>query len=239
MYKDFIQTVLKINQKLKIYIDTKLQNEDLEYCGTTGYGGDNSLNIDIKAEKLFINDLICFADIYSEEIGLIKSKDKSKIKDAKIIIDPLDGSDNFLSNLSYYGTSIALQINGITKVGIVYNLVDSTYIIKDENNKITTNKREYAKAKIGIFERAYKFPNICKKLYDKNIKYRSPGAVALSLADAKNYNFVLFGGDMRSFDLEAGLYINNDLNLYKTDHFLLLAKNIKIFNEIKEIIKEE
>lgn len=239
MIKKFIETTLKTNQKLKEYIDTKLQPNDLEYEGTKGHGGDKSLNIDLKAEKLFIDALLPFGDIYSEEIGYIKSDKSSKIKDAKIIIDPLDGSDNFLSGLKYYGTSVALQIDGDTKVGIVYNLVDGSYIYKDEKGFINNqnNTRDII-PKIGIFERAYIYPSISQKLIQNYYKYRSPGAIALSLANAENYNFVLFGGSMREFDLEAALYINNHLNVYKTEQFLLLSKNIKIFNEIKEIIKE-
>ncbi len=234
--KKFIQACLEANKELKNYIDTELTKEDLEYGGTIGYGGDNSLNIDLKAEQIFIDHLLPFGDIYSEERGLIKSNSTLKIKNSTFIIDPLDGSDNFLSDLKYYGTSVALQIDGITKLGVVYNLVNGTYIAKDMDGKIYTNKREVTNSKIGIFERAYKFPEICQKFYDKNIKYRSPGAVALSLADARNYNFVLFGGSMRTFDLEASLYINSDLYIYKSDKFLLLCKNIQIFEKIKNIL---
>ncbi len=239
MYNHFIETVLKTNKYLKNYIDNHLSQQDIEYNGTIGYGGDKSLNFDIKAEKRFIYELMPFGDIYSEESGLTISEDPNKIKGARIVIDPLDGSDNFLSGLKYYGTSVALQIDGETKAAIVYNLVDGTYIIKDEKGVVNTNRSISAISKMAVFERSYKYPKICEKLYEKGIKHRAPGAVALSLANAQNYSFVLFGGKLRSFDLEAALFINSNLNIYKNEEFLLLAKNIEIFNEIKEIIKEE
>ena len=102
---------------------------------------------------------------------------------------------------------------------------------------VKSNQRVINSSKIGIFERAYRYPKVCNDLYEKNMKYRSPGAVAISLAFAKNYNFVLFGGDMRSFDIEAALYINNDLHTYKNSNFLLLSKNIKIFDKLKKLLK--
>jgi len=242
LYKStFIKAVILANKELLTYINNELKLEDLNYSKQIGYGGDKTLNIDLIAEEIFIRYLEVFGNIYSEECGRL-----SDDKNFDIIIDPLDGSDNFSSNLPYYGTSIALVSNDKTIAGFVCNLVNGilTYKAFDEEVKyeylldnrdnllITSNK------KIGIFERAYAYPNICTKLRQENIKFRSPGAVALSLCDAKNYDFVLFVGNIREFDILASLYICNDLFLYKTDKFVLIAQNIQKFNQIKEILKE-
>ncbi|WP_122892766.1 inositol monophosphatase family protein [Arcobacter peruensis] len=242
LYKStFIKAVILANKELLTYINNELKLEDLNYSKQIGYGGDKTLNIDLIAEEIFIRYLEVFGNIYSEECGCL-----SDDKNFDIIIDPLDGSDNFSSNLPYYGTSIALVSNDKTIAGFVCNLVNGilTYKAFDEEVKfeylldnrdnllITSNK------KIGIFERAYAYPNICTKLRQENIKFRSPGAVALSLCDAKNYDFVLFVGNIREFDILASLYICNDLFLYKTDKFVLIAQNIQKFNQIKEILKE-
>ncbi|APW66153.1 inositol phosphatase [Poseidonibacter parvus] len=242
LYKStFIKAVILANKELLTYINNELKLEDLNYSKQIGYGGDKTLNIDLIAEEIFIRYLEVFGNIYSEECGRL-----SDDKNFDIIIDPLDGSDNFSSNLPYYGTSIALVSNDKTIAGFVCNLVNGilTYKAFDEEVKyeylldnrdnllITSNK------KIGIFERAYAYPNICTKLRQKNIKFRSPGAVALSLCDAKNYDFVLFVGNIREFDILASLYICDDLFLYKTDKFVLIAQNIQKFNQIKEILKE-
>ena len=242
LYKStFIKAVILANKELLTYINNELKLEDLNYSKQIGYGGDKTLNIDLIAEEIFIRYLEVFGNIYSEECGRL-----SDDKNFDIIIDPLDGSDNFSSNLPYYGTSIALVSNDKTIAGFVCNLVNGilTYKAFDEEVKfeylldnrdnllITSNK------KIGIFERAYAYPNICTKLRQENIKFRSPGAVALSLCDAKNYDFVLFVGNIREFDILASLYICDDLFLYKTDKFVLIAQNIQKFNQIKEILKE-
>jgi myo-inositol-1(or 4)-monophosphatase len=211
-YKNsFIEAVILANKELYTYINTNLSLNDYEYSNTVGFGGDNSLKIDLIAENIFIKHLEKFGNIYSEECGL-----KSTNKECTIVIDPLDGSNNFYSNLPYYGTSVALQKNGIIIAGFVTNLVSG--IIKyrafdDEIKYFSIIKDEYftpinvSKTKFSIFERAYKYPAICDFLSKNNIKYRSLGAVALSLSEANNYNFVLYGGEIRDFDVAAALYI--------------------------------
>lgn len=242
LYKSsFIKAVILANKELFIYINNKLTNEDLNYSQKIGFGGDKTLNIDLIAENIFIKYLEVFGNIYSEECGLL-----SDDKKFNIVIDPLDGSDNFSSNLPYYGTSVALVYEKETIAGFVCNLVNGVltyrafgsdvkieYFLKNRNDLIVSKDK-----KIGIFERAYISPEICKKLLDKKLKFRSPGAVALSLCNAKNYHFVLFAGSLREFDILASLYICNELFLYKTNKFVLITENKQIFYQIKEIIKE-
>lgn len=244
LYKNnFIKAVLSSNKELYTYIHTNLNSNDLSYSNTIGYGGDNSLNIDLYAEKLFIKDLKAFGNIYSEECGFIDT-----YSDFDIIIDPIDGSDNFMSGLPYYGTSIALKYKDEIIAGFVYNLATDIMIYKAFNSEVISLKLlDFSSldsdikrvSKIGIFERAYAYPKICQKLYENKIKYRSPGAVALSLSNAKNYDFVLFCGDIREFDIAAALYISSDLFIYKTHKNLLISKNKLKFELIKEFIKEE
>ena len=242
-YKNnFIEAVILANRELHTYLNTNLSLNDYEYTNITGFGGDNSLKIDLIAENIFIKHLEQFGNIYSEECGL-----KTTNKEFTIIIDPLDGSNNFYSNLPYYGTSVALQKDEITIAGFVTNLVTGiiTYRAFDEeigyfsllkNEEITS--LNINKTKISIFERAYEYPLICEQLSKNNIKFRSLGAVALSLCDAKNYDFVLYCGKIREFDIAASLYINKNLYIYETKKVLLISQNKQMFNLIKEIIKE-
>ena len=243
LYKrNFIEAVILANKELHTYINTNLSLNDYEYTNITGFGGDNSLKIDLIAENIFIKHLEIFGNIYSEECGL-----KTTNKEFTIVIDPLDGSNNFYSNLLYYGTSVALQKDGTTIAGFVTNLISS--IIKyrafdDEIKYFSLIKNEEImpvnteKTKISVFERAYEYPIICQKLSRNNIKFRSLGAVALSLSDAQNYDFVLYCGNIREFDIVASLYICKDLYIYKTDISLLVSKNKQKFDLVKEFIKE-
>ncbi len=239
-YEDFTNSVIGANKELYEYINTHMSSFDLEESQTVGFGGDNSLNIDLIAEKIFIKHLSKYGDIYSEEIGLISSK-----SNIKIIIDPLDGSHNFQSQLPFYGTSVALEIDKKIEAGFVCNLCNAIliYRVKELKKQLCIlNKKEIPffnikKSEIGIFERAYAYPKICKKMFEKNIKYRSCGAIALSLAYAHNFNFVLFAGRLREFDIAASSYICKDLFFYEDEEFLIVAKSKQNLLQIKEIIK--
>lgn len=240
--EEFIEAVKLSNKELHTYINNHITTQDFEYSDTIGFGGDNSLKIDLIAEDIFIKHLEKFGNIFSEECGL-----KTANKEFTIIIDPLDGSNNFYSNLPYYGTSIALQKDNETIAGFVTNLVTGviTYRAFDDEvrffsiiemkDKCFFHKQ---KSKISVFERAYEYPKICQDLNIQKIKFRCLGAVALSLSDANNYNFVLYAGNIRDFDILAALYICKDLYIYKTEKILLISKDEVKFSLIKEIIKE-
>lgn len=242
-YKNsFIEAVILANKELYTYINKNLSLNDYIYTNITGFGGDNSLKIDLVAENIFIKYLEKFGNIYSEECGFLDTQ-----KEFTIIIDPLDGSNNFYSNLPYYGTSVALQKDGVTIAGFVTNLVSSVikyrafdgeikYFSLIKNEEIVPI--DIIKTKISVFERAYKYPFICQKLSENSIKFRSLGAVALSLCDAPNYDFVLYCGKIREFDIVASLYICKNLFIYKTKKALLISQDKLKFALIKEIINE-
>ncbi len=242
-YKNsFIEAVILANKELYSYINKNLSLNDYIYTNITGFGGDNSLKIDLVAENIFIKYLEKFGNIYSEECGFLDTQ-----KEFTIIIDPLDGSNNFYSNLPYYGTSVALQKDGVTIAGFVTNLVSSVikyrafdgeikYFSLIKNEEIVPI--DIIKTKISVFERAYKYPFICQKLSENSIKFRSLGAVALSLCDAPNYDFVLYCGKIREFDIVASLYICKNLFIYKTKKALLISQDKLKFALIKEIINE-
>ncbi|RXJ96225.1 inositol phosphatase [Malaciobacter molluscorum] len=239
---DFINDCIKANKQIYEYVNTHISTDDLNYSGKVGFGGDKTLNIDFKAEEIFILHLKKYGSIYSEESGYIFSNTNKKI-----IIDPIDGSDNISSDLPYFGTSVALQENNEVVVGVVCNLSTGILTYKTKYKKLTkidlkTNKEidifTINSAKFAVIERAYTNPKICEQLYKHNIKFRSLGAIALSLCDARNYKFVLFIGKIREFDIAAALYICSDLNVYKNDEFLIVAKNTHIFNLVKDTINK-
>ena len=77
-------------------------------------------NIDKAAENIVI-DVIkkSYPDhsIVTEEAGVVAGKDTAY----QWIIDPLDGTTNFVKGLPHYSVSIALRINGRTEVACVYD----------------------------------------------------------------------------------------------------------------------
>jgi len=202
-----------------------------------GYGGDISMKIDLLAEDIFIKEFKKYGNIFSEECGFIDNDLKKTF-----IIDPIDGSFNISNGFPYYGSSVALKNKKgqITKAFIV-NLATGDYFYKDKKVKIENNIF-YHKIQTSslnemiLFEKAYANIDLCEKLAKNNIKYRSPGALALSLALAHRCKAVIFKGEIREFDIAAGIYFNNELNLKIKNDTILLAKNKKDFKYLEGII---
>ncbi|MDX4036481.1 inositol monophosphatase family protein [Aliarcobacter skirrowii] len=233
--------VIKANIEVLNYLKNSLKKDDFIYTNQIGFGGDNSLKIDIIFENIFIEHLKEFGNIFSEECGFKNFK-----KDITFVIDPLDGSNNFSSNLPYYGTSVAIKRGEEIIGGFVANLALETLVYRfldDEVVYLSLNSNKYLKnrinssSKVAVFERGYKYPDICKILNDKNIKFRVLGATAISLANARDYDFVLFMGELRAFDIDAAMYICKDLYKIVKNNLIFLTKSKDCFNDFKEIIK--
>ncbi len=203
-----------------------------------GAGGDVSREIDIMAEKIFIKYLGSFGTIYSEESGKIGEGAYH------IILDPIDGSDNFLSQIPYFGASIALEVEGEVVVGVISNFANGDIFVKTReyfrvakmDNPIFRSEEVNPCASVGIFERAYRSKIYAKRLYDAQIKYRIPGASALSFAYAHRVDFVIFDGKMRDYDAKAGLFMCENLYKYEYNDLILICKDLKQFNYLKNIL---
>lgn len=240
--KNIKKRVIKANIEIFKYIKKSLRKEDFQYTNKIGFGGDKTLKIDKIFEDIFIKNLKDYGNIFSEECGFKDFK-----KDLTFVIDPLDGSNNFFSNTPYFGTSVALKKDGKIIGGFVANLANETLIYKILDKKpkyisLQTGKKikrlENSSSKVAVFERGYKYPNICKVLNDKNIKFRILGATALSLANARDFTFVLFKGDLREFDIDAGLFISKDLYIKIEEDMIFVTKYKEVFYAFNEIIKQ-
>ena len=82
--------------------------------------GDFVSAADRKAEKIVFEELSKARPGYSflmEESGVVEGKDDQH----RWIIDPLDGTTNFLHGIPVFGVSIALETQGKLVAGVVYN----------------------------------------------------------------------------------------------------------------------
>ncbi len=236
---DFLKTALKANREVFEAINL-IDKESMYQKHTKGAGGDISSGFDLVAEKIFFEHLSRFGSIESEESGVMNDGEY------KIIIDPIDGSDNITSNFSYYGTSVALlNSDGILEDAIVCNLASNEVFWISEGEvpmygKLFDDKWDRIEknnfSKIGIFERAYDNPKIVQLLKDNKIKFRSPGAVALSLAYAHWVDFVIFVGPIRIYDVVAGLALCKDLEVIIQEDFAIVSKDKEIVAKLFGIL---
>ncbi|HRK63488.1 MAG TPA: inositol monophosphatase family protein, partial [Terricaulis sp.] len=77
---------------------------------------------DLKAEKTIYEDLAKARPGYGflmEERGEVEGTDKTN----RWIVDPLDGTSNFLHGIPHFAISIGLEREGVLVAGVVYNPV--------------------------------------------------------------------------------------------------------------------
>ncbi len=194
-----------------------------------GAGGDVSSRLDLFAEAVFVKHLSSFGQIESEESGVMGEGEE------RIIIDPIDGSSNALSLFPFYGTSVAkINAEGILDAAVVCNLANGDIFLKSATTKVQQGKlfsttfhtpHTAPTAEIGLFEKAYANPLLVAALDKEKLKFRSPGAIALSLAYAHSVKYVLFVGAFRIYDFAAGLALCEGLEVIVEADYVIVSKD--------------
>lgn len=233
---EFIDSSIAANQEIYKLINTF--PNDLKESKTLGYGGDISIMIDLKAEEIFVKYLSKYGKIFSEESG------EQGEGEFTIVVDPLDGSNNFKANFPYFGSSVALKDKDGVKVAVVTNLANQDLFIKTDESFVKgklfkstfENIKKNSFSEIGVFEKAYKSKIYAKKLREKGVKYRVPGAFALSLAYGHDLRFVIFEGKVREFDACAGRFMCSDLYLYESDEIFIVSQDEATFRMLRDMI---
>lgn len=208
-----------------------------------GAGGDVSSALDLMAESVFVEYLSPFGEIESEESGVIGSGAE------KIIIDPIDGTSNALSLFPFYGTSVAkVNAAGILDTAVVVNLGNGDLFFKLHGEVLYHGKLESdsytpvevaAFSEVGLFEKAYANPTLVQALDKEGLKFRSPGAIALSLAYAHSVSYVLFVGTFRIYDFAAGLALCEGLEVIVESDYVIVSKDKETAAKIERLIQNQ
>ena len=108
-------------------------------------------NSDLKAEKIIIEELEKARPNFSfisEEKGIKENKDINNTW----IIDPIDGTINFLHGVPHFAISIALKSNNEIVSGLIYDPIKDEMFFAEKNNgaflnnqKIRVSKKYYRK----------------------------------------------------------------------------------------------
>ncbi len=241
----FIQACIKANEEIANAIKDGFDPSWFEKT-EVGAGGDVSSKLDLMAESVFVKYLSAYGQIESEESGVIMNESLGESTD-KIIIDPIDGSANALSLFPFYGTSVAkVNTEGILDAAIVCNLANSdiffTTIAKGIQQGKLFSKTFHTphpapNAEIGLFEKAYANPTLIAALDQEKLKFRSPGAIALSLAYARSVNYVLYMGEFRIYDFAAGLALCEGLEVIVEEDYVIVSKDKNVALKIESLIQ--
>ena len=131
-------------------------------------------------EKILIDELSKTKKNYSflsEEVGKINNKDKQNIW----IIDPIDGTTNFLHGIPHFAISVALQSNGEIISGLIYDPIkDEMYYSEKNKGAYLNNQRLRVSKKSSLDDCLFSSNHDGVKFSNLNMRYS--GCAALDLA---------------------------------------------------------
>ena len=222
--------------------------------------GDFVTASDKRVEKIIINELNVENSKYSvlcEEKGELIGKNKEK----RWIIDPIDGTTNFLNGLPHFAISIAYEEKGEILSGIIFDPIKNEMFFAEKGqgaylNNIRTrvsNKSDFKNSLLVTGGPRYT-SNIKDKVFKEYIelakKVRPPirksGSAALDLAYVAAGRF---GGswqrELNYWDIAAGIIILKEsggfINNLRGDNYLqdkidIVATNSKIHKELSTFL---
>ena len=222
--------------------------------------GDFVTNCDKKVEKILIDELLKAKPSYSilsEEIGEINNDDSFKW-----IIDPIDGTSNFLHGVPHFAISVGLEHNKEIICGIIYDPIkDEMFTAEKGNGSYMNNQRMRVSSRskledcmifTGGPKRDAKNRELALKEYYKfSIKVLTPirklGSASLDMA------YVAAGRcdgflqrNLNYWDVAAGIILVKEAGGFVTDfngeseyiqNKTILATNAKINEEMIEVLK--
>ena len=210
--------------------------------------GDFVSSADKRTEKILIDELQKAHPEYgiiTEESGLIN---KSNIKN-RWIIDPIDGTMNFLNGIPQFAISIAYEEDGEIKCGVIFNpIMNEMFCAEKGNGAYLNNSRIRVSNKNKIKEALIVTvgPKGASKIKDKifseyvnvsnNVSnVRKFGSAALDIAYVACGRFDgYWQRELNYWDIAAGIIILKEaggfVDFFEEDMSLPLKKNILATN---------
>ena len=163
-------------------------------------------NSDKKVEKILIEELNKAKKNYSilsEEIGKIENSDKDNFW----IIDPIDGTTNFLQGVPHFAISIALRHKNEIISGLIYDPIkNEMFYAEKDNGAFLNNQRIRVSSKKSLNECL--FASGGKKEIKSKLNIRKSGSAALDLAYVASGRFDgYFQNELNLWDIAAGLIL--------------------------------
>lgn len=199
-------------------------------------------NADLRAEKIIIEELKKARPNYSiisEENGIEENKDKKNTW----IIDPIDGTINFLHGIPHFAISIALKSDNEIVSGLIFDPIkNEMFYAEKDNGAFFNNHRIKVSKKNEINECLFVTGGKIKKQFD--IQYRKSGSAALDIAyvAAGRYDGY-FQHELSLWDIAAGIILIkeaggliNEIDLSQTKNLDVIASTPDIHQKLIEKI---
>ena len=195
---------------------------------------------DKRVEKILVEGLTKSKKNYSfitEETGKILNKNKEIFW----IIDPIDGTTNFLHGIPHFAISIALQKNKEIIIGLIYDPIkNEIFYAEKDNGSFFNNNRVRVSNKSNIDECLFSSNSYgLKSIYPK-LNLRNTGCAALDLAYVGCGRFDgYFHNKINLWDIAAGKLIIeeaggrvNDISNFKINNIDIRAANPNIYEKM-------
>jgi len=222
--------------------------------------GDFVTMTDKKVEKILIDELLKARSNYSilsEEIGEIKNDEEFKW-----IIDPIDGTSNFLHGIPHFGISVALEKNKEIICGIIFDPIKNEIFSTEKGNgsylnnqRIRVSSRKKLQdcilftggPRLTSKNRELSFEEYKKFSSKVIIPVRKMGSASLDMAYvAAGRCDGLWQRDLHYWDIATGILLVKEAGGFVTDfkgtdkyveNKTILAANSRINEAMIEILK--
>ena len=200
-------------------------------------------NADTKAEKIIIEELMKAKKNYS----IISEEDGSQINSDSEnvwIIDPIDGTLNFLHGIPHFAISIALKSNNEIISGLIYDPIKDEMFYAEKNNGAFFNNQRIKVSKKKEIEDCL-FATGGKEKVISDFITRKTGSAALDMAyvAAGRYDGY-FQNNLNLWDVAAGIIIIkeaggivNEINLSNHSNIEIIASSSRINEKMLEKLK--
>ena len=197
-------------------------------------------NADLKAEKIIIEELKKARPNYSiisEESGIENNKDKNNTW----IIDPIDGTVNFLHGVPHFAISIALKSNDEIVSGLIFDPIKNEMFFAEKENGAFFNNHRMKVSKKSELNNCL-FVTGGKIVNEPDLTYRKSGCAALDMAyvAAGRYDGY-FQHDLNLWDIAAGIVlvkeaggILNEIDLSINTNIKIIASSVDINSKLLE-----
>ena len=195
---------------------------------------------DKRVEKILINELTKTKRNYSfitEETGKILNKDKETFW----IIDPIDGTTNFLHGVPHFAISVALQKDNEILIGLIFDPIKNEIFYAEKNSgAYFNNSRVRVSNKVNLDDCLFATNNDGIKFLHPKLNLRNTGCAALDLAYVGCGRFDgYFHNDINLWDIAAGKIIIeeaggkvNNVNNFKINKIDIRASNPNIYEKL-------
>ena len=185
---------------------------------------------DLKAEKIIIEELKKarpYYSIISEENGSETNEDRNNTW----IIDPIDGTTNFLHGVPHFAISIALKSGNEIVSGLIYDPIkDEMFYAEKENGAFFNNQRIRVSKKKDLNSCLFATGGDSKKMLDlpmRNIRKSGCASLDIAYVAAGRYDGY-FENSLNIWDIAAGIIILKEAGGTINEMDLSQNKNIQI-----------